>query len=703
MKNFFEHQDDAKRASKRLVRLFAAAVAGITLILYAGGVLLLRSTESAQGKLVITWWNPEMLACVAIIVVAGVGGSALVRLWGLRGGGGAIAESLGGRIVEPATRDERERTLVNIVEEMAIASGVPVPSVYVLDNEPGINAFAAGYEVSDAAIAVTRGALLTLTRDEMQGVIAHEYSHILHGDMRLNIRLIAVIYGLSLLGSTGLFLLRGTFYGGGSNRRRSNNQGGGGFIVHLAALGFTMAAAGYIGVLAGRLIQSAVSREREFLADASAVQFTRNPDGLAGALRKIGGYEPGTWIRSSGADEMSHMFFGDGHKSSWGNLFATHPPIAERVRRLDPSFDGVFHRLEVPDGVEAGVLPHLRGVSFARSPVANTHFDAESAAVGASALVSGSRPPAPLAANPRAHQQRISAVDPARIADRVGTLTPAELDYSRELLAAIPDALREGVRAPFEAVAITYALLLDEDPDARHAQLAALKQISHPRLVSATLRWVDDIEALDPRSRLPLLELAAPALRRLSSEQYDAFRADVGALIQADDKITLFEFVVHRSLMNALDLSFGRSAPPQQKFMAVKPVKGEIAVLVSAVAIAGTSNPIQAMSAFRTGIDAVPLLGRARIDMLAAQHCGIEALGEAINTLRESSLGVRRMVLEACAYAVLSDRDVTLEEADLLRVVAESLGMPLPPFLPKAEAATDAPGETPDAPSRPGG
>lgn len=705
MKNFFEHQDDAKQASRRLVVLFVVALIGIVAILYFSGILL-ASAMSASEQLAdpgIQWWNPQMLGCVALITIGGIGGASLIRIHGLRGGGSAVAEGLGGRVVEPTTQDLHERQLVNIVEEMAIASGVPVPSVYVLDDEPGINAFAAGYEPSDAAIAVTRGALLSFTRDEMQGVIAHEYSHILHGDMRLNIRLIGVIYGLSLLGSTGLFLLRSSFYGAGRRRRNSNGDGG---VIYLLAIGAVLAAAGYIGVLAGRLIQSAVSRQREYLADAAAVQFTRNPDGLASALRKVGGYNPGTWIRSSGAEEMSHMFFADGiHRRMLGS-FSTHPPVAERIRRLDPTFDGIFHTLDAPEGVHAGVLPHLQGRALIRPPARGGQFDASNANVGASALDSGTMLTAPAlaaAAAPAtrrslqqapsrdAHRRPIAYVDPNTVADRVGTVRPEEIEYSRQLMASIPDAIRDGVRQPFEAVALVYAMLLDDDAEARQLQLGALKEISHPKLITATLRWVDDLESLDPRTRLPLIELAAPALRRLSANQYDAFRAEIDALIHADERVTLFEFVVHRSLVNALDVSFGRAGPPEQKYMALQPVARDAAVVLSAVAIAGTSNPLEAMSAFKAGRDRVPMLRRASVDMLSAQHCGIDPLGHSIGVLREASLGIRRMVLEACAHAVLSDRDVTLEEADLLRVIAESLGMPLPPFLPQEDA--NAPNE----------
>src|SRR5690606_28971990 len=286
-----------------------------------------------------------------------------------RQGGSVVAGLLGGLPVNPATDDPDERRLVNVVEEMAIASGVPVPAIYVLPGEESINAFAAGYGVHDAAVAVTRGALKHLTRDELQGVIAHEFSHILNGDMRLNIRLIGLLHGLLLLALIGRVLLRS----GGRSRGRRKEKGG---SVQVALIGLGLVLLGYIGVFFGKLIKAAASRQREYLADAAAVQFTRNPEGIAGALKKIGALGAGSRIVHPRAEELSHLYFASGLRSSFAGLFATHPPLVERIRRIDPSFsgdfEGVFEAAAAREALAAGPQEAQHGTAARHGAPART-------------------------------------------------------------------------------------------------------------------------------------------------------------------------------------------------------------------------------------------------------------------------------------------------------------------------------------------
>jgi Zn-dependent protease with chaperone function len=331
--NFFAAQDAARARSRRLVGLFLASVAGLIIVIYLAVEAILVLFADHDGAL----WDPVVFASVAGLTVLVVGVSSLTKILALRAGGGSVARSVGGRPVDPATTDPDERKLINVVEEMAIASGVTVPEIYVLDEEEGINAFAAGFAVEDSAVAVTRGCIRQLNRDELQGVVAHEFSHILNGDMRLNIHLIGLVFGLLVLSVIGQGVLRMTFYSG-AGRRRGNNKEGGGAVLAIAALGLVLLAAGWVGVLFGRLLQSAVSRQREFLADAAAVQFTRNPQGLAGALQKIAA--TGSRVTNEHSQDVAHLFFASGFKSGWAAFFATHPPIEERIRALDPSWDG---------------------------------------------------------------------------------------------------------------------------------------------------------------------------------------------------------------------------------------------------------------------------------------------------------------------------------------------------------------------------
>jgi Zn-dependent protease with chaperone function len=332
--DFFEAQDVARRRTLLLVILFAAAVVLIILIIY---IIVYYLTGPHPGAV----FDPILLAIIAGGVLLLVGAGSGYRTLQLRRGGPAVAELLGGRRISPTTTDPAERRLVNVVEEMAIASNIPAPAIYVLDGEEGINAFAAGHSPADAAVTVTRGALRSLTRDELQGVVAHEFSHIFNGDMRLNLRLMGLLFGILLLAVVGRILLyagpRGAYRGGG--RRR----GGGGQVV---LIGLALLLVGYIGVFFGRLIQAAISRQREYLADAAAVQFTRNPQGLEGALKKIGASlvagGPGSQIANAHAEEANHFFFARGIGGLVTRLFASHPPLVERIRRIDPSFDGNF-------------------------------------------------------------------------------------------------------------------------------------------------------------------------------------------------------------------------------------------------------------------------------------------------------------------------------------------------------------------------
>src|SRR5436853_6240032 len=193
--NFFEHQELARRSSKRLIVLFVLAVIAVVIAVNVVGSLVYLSATSHRGPFGAAAQLPRgfFLTNTAIVLLL-IGGGTWFELSRLSAGGEVVAQMAGGRVIDPATRDLLERRLVNVVEEMALASGIPVPRVFVLDNEATINAFAAGNSVNDAVVAVTRGTLTRLTADELQGVIGHEFSHILNGDMRVNLRLNGVVF-----------------------------------------------------------------------------------------------------------------------------------------------------------------------------------------------------------------------------------------------------------------------------------------------------------------------------------------------------------------------------------------------------------------------------------------------------------------------------------------------------------------------------
>ncbi|MFC6978654.1 M48 family metallopeptidase [Microbulbifer taiwanensis] len=347
--NFFEYQDRARRKTGLLVGLFALAVVlliAITTLLAAlllawsrGQAFSLSAIVSNTGGQLLGW---DTVATIAFSIAAVIALGSLYKLRQLAAGGRAVAESLGGRKINIAPQSDAEKRALNVVEEMAIASGTPVPDVYLIEDD-AINAFAAGYKPTDAVIGLTRGSIEKLNRDELQGVVAHEFSHIFNGDMRLNIRIVGLLNGILIIGMLGYWLLRGSHFSSGRDNRGR---------AALFGIGAGLMVIGYTGTFFGNLIKSAVSRQREFLADASAVQFTRSNSGIAGALKKIGGYSGGSQLASSNAAEFSHMYFASGLKKSFANLFATHPPLADRISRLDPQWNGRFpHTAAEPQGV----------------------------------------------------------------------------------------------------------------------------------------------------------------------------------------------------------------------------------------------------------------------------------------------------------------------------------------------------------------
>lgn len=648
--NFFEHQTRARRNTTRLVFLFVLAVVLIILALYLVGLgigmyLEAKATEGGELVPVWSWWRPDVLGVVAACALFVIGVGSLWKIHSLSGGGKTVALSLGGKLVNPETTDPGERRLRNVVEEMAISSGVAVPLVYVLEDEEGINAFAAGYTPNDAAVAVTRGALRLWNRDELQGVIAHEFSHILNGDMRLNIRLIGILHGILVIGIIGAILMHSAFYG---SRTRSRRGGGAGLII---AVGVALAIIGYVGVFFGRLIKAAASRQREFLADASAVDFTRNPDGIAGALKKIGGFSSGSNVKSPAAEEASHLFFGNAlsPRLLFGSALATHPPLADRIRRIDPSFDGKLPRVSASVRAEAAV-----------------------AAFGGPGAVTGFRP-----------ADRVK-VDPEHVVGQVGAPTVEHLAHGANLIKSLPETVRAAAREPIGAIALVYALLLDPDQAEQELQFAILREQCEPVFVQETERLLPRVAALHPGLRLPLVDLAIPALRGLSPEQYQRFRRIMELLIQADRKISLFEFALQRVLLHRLAASFERTGRKGIHYWAFTPLLQDGIKILSVLARAGHADAESAERAFRAGMVRLSTLKKGRIPLSKVGACGFEVLGKVLERLALASPVIKERIVDACARCVLADGEVTVKEAELLRAVTDTLDCPLPPFLPSA-------------------
>ena len=639
--DFFQRQDTARRSTVRLVVLFGLAVLAIMAsieVLLAGAMGYLgRDPETNE----VDWTavaDPRLLILAVVGTLVVVGGGSLYKVAQLSGGGRVVAEELGGRLVDTGTSDPVERRLLNVVEEMAIASGTATPPVYLLEQEEGINAFAAGLTPQDAVIGVTRGTATTLDRDELQGVIAHEFSHILNGDMRLNVRLIGLLHGILIIGMIGYFVLRMSFFTGGGRSRDSKGA------LPILAIGAGLAVIGFAGTFFGNLIKAAVSRQREFLADASAVQFTRQPSGIAGALKKIGGFVAGSAVKNPNAPQASHMFFGRA-TSGFNAMFATHPPLKERIKRIDPSWDGEFPELP------AGAV----GAQAAAAAPGAAGFAGAEAAAGAGA-----------------------GTNVADAVSHVGQPTPAHIEYAADLIDHLPKPVVEAAREPYGARAVVYALVLDRDPGPRQLQLSHLEAAADRGVYEETVRLAPLVEQLDPRMRLPLLELSLPALRALTPSQYRLFLHNLVATVEADEVIDLFEWSLYRILLRDLEGHFGRPRRPRVRHNSVSAVRSQLALLMSVLAYVGHRNPQAAGHAFG---QAWRVLSLPEARLLPHEECGLAELDAALVDLDQAAPQVKKRVLEAAVACITADRQVTAEEAELLRAVSASVSCPMPPIL----------------------
>ncbi len=658
--NFFEHQDKARAKTGQLVALFAAAVSVLSIGVYLVFVLVepIARFRSSGGRTFNFVQLDLFFACVAAtlgVVLFGM----FLKSKSLGRGGSAVAEALGGSRINPSTKDPKRRQLLNVVEEMAIASGVPVPAVYVLDSEKGINTFSAGYDIGDAAIGVTRGCLHILNRDELQAMVAHEFSHVLNGDIRLNVRLIGILFGIMMIGSTGRWIFEKGFFVGAARRHRRGEISGHPVMIVGGGL---MWLVGSLGLFSGRVIQRAITRQRAYLADASAVQFTRNPDGLVGALKKIGGYADGAKVFARETAEMSHIFFGDAVGSDH-SMFSTHPTLVDRIRRLDPSFTGVFEPVSAPNSLHTTEVVVEKSHLSAVMPMA----------VGMS-----------MAVAPRLAQAM--TVDPKTFVENLGTVTPEHLALSQELLAAIPADLREAARSTLGAVALVYALMMEDDSTTAE-ELAVLKELTHERIFEETERLVPLTRALDPLARLPLIELAVGSLRELSPDQYTTFRRELGAIAAADNRLSIFEFAVQKSVVHWLDSAFGlRPARPVQ-YYAPRALKREISTVLSALAYASAREERDAHMAFQFGASQMRLMEPGELVQVSSSEFGFEKLDVVLDRLDAASPAVKEQVVGACAHVVLADGHIDAAESELLRVVSDAMGCPAPPILSTAAMA----------------
>ena len=622
--DFFEQQDRARRNSSRLVILLVLAV--ITLVVSTTLVIAVAWQVYQYGNYSLEALSTELLLSVAAVVVGVVILGWAFKASQLRAGGKVVAERLGGRLLNLKPEGLHEQRVLNVVEEMALAAGVPVPPVYLLE-EPGINAFAAGLRPENAVIGVTRGAIERLNRDELQGVIAHEFSHILHGDMRLNTRLVAVLHGILLLGLIGELLMRGVGHSGPArSSSRSDDKGRGNAVALVMVVGLALLVIGYAGTFFGNLIKAAVSRQREFLADASAVQYTRNPNGIAGALKKLG---RGSRLEASHAAEYSHMYFGQGLALS--RMMATHPPLEERIRRIDPNWKGVVLGDEV---FEAPTQP------AAPQQAATAGF---SAAAASAAIAS------------------------------IGEPQPLHLEEARESLAQIDEPLRDAAHDPHGALAILYGLLLGPDDATRQQRMTWMQANLPPLLADRLLELAEPLQRLPAGRRLPLLELAIPALKQLEPQDFVSLKRDIGTLLISTGQLGFMEW----ALLRIVERNLGMQRPVQGR-LPLAALGNESCVLLAALARAGNAGEQAANEAFQAAWSTLPFTARVFAEQ---RHAGISELNDALNRLNQMRPLQKPQLLKAMARCIEHDGRISAGEAELMRAVADTLDCPMPPLL----------------------
>ncbi|QFU74641.1 peptidase M48 [Halioglobus maricola] len=650
--DFFQQQDIARRNTRMLVGLFLLAVFALIFLtnlvvsafLYFGQDYSIYSGSQGGVQGFLSFFSWQRFGAIGMAVTATIALVILFKWIQLSTGGKVVAESMGGVRILPQTDDKAERRCLNVVEEMALAANMPVPAVYLLPHERGINAFAAGIVPADAVVAVTRGCIDHLTRSELQGVIAHEFSHILNGDMRLNIRLAAILKGITFVGDVGHMLLRS------SHRVRTGARGNNKGAAALPLLGLVLWVLGWLGGLAAGFIKAAISRQKEYLADASAVQFTRDNSSIADALKVIGGYVPGTLVHAARAVEMSHIFFGQVEHHLW-QLFATHPPLQDRIRRVDPQWNGEYIQRKPK------VYPNP-GTSAAEAGLAR-------AGIVAAAMA--------------------SAAITAEAAEQEETLEDAWFDEVEDFEAdtatreGIPVALVRHSHEPLGAQALVCALLASNAEPIYQAQLTLLTDSGVQGLAELTHTVHPAVQALGAPRRLPLLELCLPALKAMSLGQYRVLKNNLLQMIKADTRTELHEWCLFQLARHYLDPEYIQVKPSSPRYRKLEKVRYHLRVVLSTLAYeGGHENSADQQTAFRLGADA---LGLKQLAILEREQMSVAAFSKAVHELASCYPLLKPRVLKAMTLAAGADGAVSAEEREIVAAMAAVMDCPLPGYL----------------------
>lgn len=640
--NFFEHQEQARKQSRWLIFAFIA----VTLLIVVAVNTLLMVVLSSQASVAMTsvfqaqtWLaNSSLLLGTSLATGGAIGLASLGKIVSLRSGGGKVARDMGATLVTPDTRDALRRRLYNVVEEIALASGTPVPEVYVMENELGINAFAAGYTASDAAVAVTQGTLEKLSRSELQGVIAHEFSHIFNGDMRINIRLMGVIFGITVIAILGRKFLHASRY-----RVRSSRDNNGSAII---AIGLVLMLVGYIGLFFARWMKSALSRQREYLADASAVQFTRDPQGISGALKKIAAYSHSSYLTSD-SEEVSHMLFGSGYKSL---MFATHPPLDQRIARIEKGFeigdiDALAKKLKKQEHKE-----HIQ----AEKAAGEQQKKLEKRAKGAFFDVEG-------------------------MFGDIGNPSTERIAAAAVLAASLPSGLSSSAHSLEWAPEVLFYCLLHSDRAILDKQLLIVVEQMGDISERKLQHLIQTHGSIRLDQRLAILEMSFPTLKRRPILDIERIQTTVDLLANADNKIDSFEFLLTRLIKQYLDEAQQPNKARLHGNKKLKDCRDELATVIATLASHGqektTPQGLQlAQRAFKQGMSVANI---EHLNLSFSNQWQRE-LDEALSKLDKLSPNQKSIVVAALVRTVLDDRAILTQEHEMLRVICALLHVPIP-------------------------
>lgn len=664
--DFFEHQETARRRSGILIFLFMAAIVAIIATTYISLCVLsplshavTSQSDSRYDNLATTadtsaqqfhWWQPKLLLFSVAATLVIIASGSFYKIAELRGGGQVIATSLGGELIShDNSTDPALQQLLNIVDEMSLASGIPVPPVYVLAHESSINAFAAGYTPNSAVIGVSQGAVDTLSRDELQGVIAHEYSHILNGDMRTNIRIMGVLHGILLIAIIGFYMIRITAYSGTRQRGKNNPA------IYLMLIGIAVVIIGSVGLFFGRLIKASLSRQREYLADASAVQFTRNPYGIGGALKKINETIHGSRIKNPQAEVASHMFFGNARRTSLISLLSTHPPLSDRIRRIAPSLieshDAVKETSTDSTTKHAEALSGFSNISNSLNAYGHNKIAGDQPTIGTAGIVAGCD---------------------AKPIDEIPSRFVPEPDPH------FPPTLLVAAHQSYSARIVVCSILLSADTEVRELQLSSIGQYLGKAAKQTATNYYNAMERFDNFNKLQLLDICHASLMSLTTSQIEDLKKTINALIRADQQIGLFEFMVERVIASRF-IEHPDVTQPQgtRTYKSYRPYKKSISTLVAAISYAsGLSEDVCDEQFHRTMHQFFPN-GR-QLRPLPRSSLTLHVVSDAMDHLTTSSRRIKQLVLDAAVFCCECDRETTIHELELIRALSASLGFPPP-------------------------